>query len=423
MLARGVPPEMFFHSLLCNEASHSAGRQMSAHMSDPSRRILSIVGPCGNNALQAVGIAEEIKLRPERSIVVCALGDGTSQQGEVLEAIAEAVRLQLRVLFLIEDNRLAISTRTSGKTFYCLPGREPQQEFYGLTIRHIDGRDVPACFESLESVVAAMRADRQPAMVVCNVERLGDHTNSDDQNVYRDRSEVEQALESGDPLRNLAAWLLESGIGAARLAAIDDEIAADARAAFDCRSPARQPATVYTAKAPLPPPRELVPSDPAETMSEAIRGVLRRRLEFRSPRHAFRSGYRRPQGRRFWRHARAIAIVSRPRGQRASERIDDCRQEHWPALAGGLPVAFIQFADFIPLAFNQILSEMGSMYWRTNGGWQCPMIVMAPCGGYRPGLGPFHAQTMESLLAHVPGIDVLHAVERRGRCGIARCRV
>ena len=61
MLARGIPPVMFFHSSLCNAASHSAGRQMSAHMSDPALRILSTVGPVGNNALQAVGVAWAVK--------------------------------------------------------------------------------------------------------------------------------------------------------------------------------------------------------------------------------------------------------------------------------------------------------------------------------------------------------------------------
>ena len=64
------------------------------------------------------------------------------------------------------------------------------------------------------------------------------------------------------------------------------------------------------------------------------------------------------------------------------------------ALAGGRPVALIQFADFLPLAFNQIFIELGTMFWRTAGGWECPVIILAPCGGFRPGLGPFHAQTM-----------------------------
>jgi 2-oxoisovalerate dehydrogenase E1 component len=67
----------------------------------------------------------------------------------------------------------------------------------------------------------------------------------------------------------------------------------------------------------------------------------------------------------------------------------------------------LQFADCLPLALNQIMSEMATMHWRTAGGWECPVILMAPCGGYRPGLGPFHAQSFESLLAQIPGLDVL----------------
>ena len=60
MLARGIPLVQFFHSLLCTAASHSAGRQMSAHLSAPALHVLSLVGPVGNNALQAVGVAHEL---------------------------------------------------------------------------------------------------------------------------------------------------------------------------------------------------------------------------------------------------------------------------------------------------------------------------------------------------------------------------
>ena len=92
MLARGIPVEEFFHSLVCTAASHSAGRQMSAHLSARALHVLSLVGPVGNNALQAVGVGQELALRHARQasgprrLVVCALGDGTTQQGEVLEA-------------------------------------------------------------------------------------------------------------------------------------------------------------------------------------------------------------------------------------------------------------------------------------------------------------------------------------------------
>ena len=89
---------------------------MSAHLSAPKLNVLSIVGPVGNNALQACGIATAIDNTDQRfgDIVVCSVGDGTTQQGEFLEAVAEAVRSHLPVLFLVQDNHYSISTTTRG---------------------------------------------------------------------------------------------------------------------------------------------------------------------------------------------------------------------------------------------------------------------------------------------------------------------
>jgi len=53
-------------------------------------------------------------------------------------------------------------------------------------------------------------------------------------------------------------------------------------------------------------------------------------------------------------------------------------------------------------SFAQIAAELGSIWWRSQGAWEAPVIVLISCGGYRPGLGPFHSQTLESLAAHVP---------------------
>ena len=71
-----------------------------------------MVTPTGNNALQAVGAAAAIKQPEDTPIVYCGVGDGTTQQGEWLEAVGEAVRSQLPVLFMVQDNKWAISTTT-----------------------------------------------------------------------------------------------------------------------------------------------------------------------------------------------------------------------------------------------------------------------------------------------------------------------
>jgi acetoin:2,6-dichlorophenolindophenol oxidoreductase subunit beta len=74
------------------------------------------------------------------------------------------------------------------------------------------------------------------------------------------------------------------------------------------------------------------------------------------------------------------------------------------AIEGMRPIIEMQFADFSTVAFNQIVNQAATLYWRTNV--PCPITVRLPCGG-TSGSGPFHSQTMEAIYAHYPGLVVL----------------
>lgn len=230
MIARGLPLDQFFHSLLCTNDSHSAGRQMSAHLSAPDLHLLSLVGPVGNNALQAAGVAHEIRTNPGQPLVVCSVGDGTSQQGEFLEAIAEAVRCQLPVLFWIEDNRLAISTCTRGKTFYDLPGG-PADTFYGLHVHRIDGRQAWECRNQLAPIIQGIRSSRGPALVVLDVDRLTHHTNADDERTYRSVDELKAIRSGGDPVLDMRDRMVQAGCSPETLEALEEQWTSEVRAA------------------------------------------------------------------------------------------------------------------------------------------------------------------------------------------------
>ncbi len=76
------------------------------------------------------------------------------------------------------------------------------------------------------------------------------------------------------------------------------------------------------------------------------------------------------------------------------------------ATNGCLPVAEIQFADFAFPAFNQLISEAAKWRYRSNNGYGCPIVVRMPFGaGIRGAL--YHSQSIEALLAHVPGLKVV----------------
>jgi 2-oxoisovalerate dehydrogenase E1 component beta subunit len=73
---------------------------------------------------------------------------------------------------------------------------------------------------------------------------------------------------------------------------------------------------------------------------------------------------------------------------------------------GMRPVAEVQFADFIPPAFDQIVSEAAKMHYRSNGDWSCPIVVRAPYGAV-PGGALYHSQSVEAWFCNTPGLKVV----------------
>jgi 2-oxoisovalerate dehydrogenase E1 component len=406
--ARGISYETVFYGLFSKEESNSAGRRMPAFPCDRSLNIMSTPTLVGSNVLQAAGAAGAIKNEADQPFVLVSVGDGATQQGDFYEAVAEAVRSNLPVLFLIEDNRFALSTVTKGNTFYSRPDGNADH-FYGLPIHRIDGSDTPSAFDTFGSVVAELRETRGPQIVVFNVERLESHTNADDQSVYRTEADLKHAMDNADPCANLRDQLLKAGIPEEQLKAIEDEVQEQVDAAFHTARKGTTPKAALTAKKPLPTPRDEylgTADDRNLSMLEAMRETLKAQLADNPKNTLLGQDIEDPKGDVFG--------LTRGLSQDFPQQVNNAALAEdtilgvstGQALAGNYPVAFMQFADFMPVAYNHILSEIGAMYWRTNGQWESPMLIMSISGGYRPGLGPYHAQTMEAICAHVPGVDV-----------------
>ncbi len=73
---------------------------------------------------------------------------------------------------------------------------------------------------------------------------------------------------------------------------------------------------------------------------------------------------------------------------------------------GMRPVAEIQFADYVYPAFDQIVSELARLRYRTAGEFSAPLTVRMPCGGGIRG-GQTHSQSPEGIFTHVCGIKVV----------------
>ena len=406
ILALGVPPIAYFDTLFSKDTSHCRGRQMADFLGDPAYRILPMTVPVGNNALPSVGLASTLK-ESGRGIGYCGCGGGGTQEGEWMEAVAAAVRDHLPVLFMVQDNQYAISTRTKGKTFFSLP-QGPNDQWYGLPIHHLDGTNVESAYHALGPIVAEIRENRGPALVVFHVVRLCDHSNADDQTVYRSEQELAQN-QTRDPIFLLELNLNKKGITTETLQSIKDGVIEEIKKAGESSQSNPDPIVDLTVKRPILPthPKISLQTEISLTMADAIRDTLRTRLRSDQRVILYGEDIEDPKGDVFKvTHGLSMEfpgrVINAPLSEATIIGVSVGR-----ALGGMRPVAFIQFGDFFPLAYNQLYSEVASMYWRTAGKYEVPLILMITCGGYRPGLGPYHAASMEATAAHIPGIDVL----------------
>jgi 2-oxoisovalerate dehydrogenase E1 component beta subunit len=80
------------------------------------------------------------------------------------------------------------------------------------------------------------------------------------------------------------------------------------------------------------------------------------------------------------------------------------------AANGMLPVAEIQFLDFIPPAMDQLMSEAAKLRYRSNGDWDCPIVIRTPYGGGIHG-ALYHSQSIEAVFTHIPGLKVVAPID------------
>jgi 2-oxoisovalerate dehydrogenase E1 component beta subunit len=76
------------------------------------------------------------------------------------------------------------------------------------------------------------------------------------------------------------------------------------------------------------------------------------------------------------------------------------------ALYGLVPVPEIQFADFIYPAYDQIVSELAKLRYRSGGEYPAKLVIRTPVGGGIRG-GHYHSQSPEAIFIHTPGLKVV----------------
>jgi 2-oxoisovalerate dehydrogenase E1 component len=445
-----TPEEMFLETVGAATDPASGGRQMPSHWGDRRFGVVAQSSPTGSQAIPAAGLAEGIVKAVDLglqlddpwqkdSVVYVSIGDGTTAQGEVEEAIRQAARTHAPVIFLIEDDRYAISVPAT----WAIPGGDATRlykhyEDVGMLVLSCDGTDPVDADAAVARAVEYARTRKGPVILNAAVTRHMSHSSTDTQEQYRTPEDLQEEA-ARDPLLRLSAILAQGGIlGDGDRTRLDDVAMAHVRDASDRAGSAPRPdpsrIEEYVNARPVEMRGEEHP--PAEggeqvEMRYALNRALKAAME-RDPRivmygedvadaefpglpgkggvfHVTR-GLQFANPGRVWNSALAEAtIIGTAMGM---------------SLAGLLPVVEIQFRDYLHPAWQQLVDEAATLRWRSNGDWACPFVVRMAYGGYLGGAGAlWHSEANVGMLSTIPGIRIVCPSNATDAAGLLRTAI
>jgi 2-oxoisovalerate dehydrogenase E1 component len=418
MLALGIKPEdMFLMFLGKAEDPTTGGRQMPCHWASKEFNVPTQSSPTGTQFLQAVGAALTLNRQKINGVVYVSGGEGSTSEGEFHEAVNWASREKLPVVFVIQNNKWAISVpvdnQTAGKNASII---EMMKGYDNLLRIEVNGTDFLQTNAAAQSAFKYARQGKGPVLVEAHVVRLFSHSSSDDQKKYREAEQLQEDLKR-DPIELFTNLLIKKEIltelanqefkkeisyhvnEAAdwALKQSDPDVSTATRFVLD-ESGKRDRLEYYTGKT----------DGKSIVMVDAINHALREEMERNDKIYLFGEDVADKKGGVFT----ATRGLSTKFGE---ERVFNTQLAEASimgaaigmALSGLKPCIEIQFGDYIWPAFMQIRDELVMYRYRSNNLFEAPVVIRVAVGGYIHG-GHYHSQNIEGFFSHMPGLLIAY---------------
>ena len=421
-LAKGLEPLGMFAELMGKDQGTNRGRGGSMHIADPKIGIFGANGIVAAGLPIAVGAATAGQLRADGSVAVAFFGDGASAQGAFHEAMNLAAVWELPMVFFCENNGYAEFSPASTQHAASL---EQRAAGYGVGFVAVDGNDVAATASVMTEVVLRARAGHGPVVVEATTYRWHGHYEGDPQR-YRSPEERSE-WEARDPLLAHERRLRQVGVGDDEIKALEtsvaDQLDAAVEAARKLGSPRAESLGDFVLRPrpksvePPPPPMDA----PVFRTMDAVHAAIE--AELTEDDRVFVAGIDVGAGGNVFGLTRGLA-------DQFGQRVRDTPISETAiiglgvgaAMAGMRPVVEMMYLDFLGVCFDQLLNQAAKLPFMTGGSAEMALTVRTQFGAGRSS-GSQHSQSLEVLLAHIPGLSVVMPSTPADTYGLLRAAI
>ncbi|MDJ0626717.1 MAG: dehydrogenase E1 component subunit alpha/beta [Rhodobacter sp.] len=407
-IAKGADIGRMFAELMGKADGYCAGLGGSMHIADFDTNVLGANGIVGAGMGLATGAALAEQLNGTGHIGVAFFGDGAANEGLFHEAMNLAAIWRLPLIFFCENNQYGLTTATD--TVTAGPSIAARGNAYGVPNTRIDGNDIGAVFDAVERAALRARAGEGPTLIEALTYRWDDHSMRANLPAHRSEGE-DQAWRSADPVGRLADALREAGdLDAAGLDAMASDVAAEIEAAIDWAKDRPDPDLVSAQDLVTPPrsrpsPAEPSPGDRRITYREAINEAFHQEMA--------RDGDVILLGEDIAKTGGIFGLTPGLCDRFGPDRVRDTPISEGAistcgvgaAMRGKRVVVEAQLWDFVTLMMDAIVNQAAKARFMLGGKARVPIVFRGPQGaGIR--LAAQHCQSLESLFANIPGLEI-----------------
>jgi 2-oxoisovalerate dehydrogenase E1 component len=411
--SRKMPLTDLFKQWQGDRSSYSKARERSFHFGSKAHHVCGMISHLGPQLAIADGVALAYQQRGQLKASMAFTGDGGTSEGDFHEALNVAAVWNLPVIFIIENNGYGLSTPTNEQ--YKCDHLVDRAKGYGMEGIRIDGNNILEVYQTVKGVRDYCINQQKPYLIECDTFRMRGHEEAS--GVKYVPKHLMETWSLKDPIKNYEQYLVQKNVLTEMQVAdirnrFKDQMEADLRKAMEPEtfepSIADELVDVFA-----PVPESTIPDfSLVETTQktnkrfiEAISDALRQSME-KYPEMII-------MGQDIAEYGGAFKITEGFVDQFGKQRIRNtpiCESAIVGAalglsMEGMKSVVEMQFADFVTVAFNQIVNNLAKMHYRW--GQNADVVVRMPTGG-GVGAGPFHSQSNEAWFTHVPGLKVVY---------------